>query len=85
MTTGTNDISTLWQPVIRAFADYGLTNIQPILAAELAAHNQIVTMLLNDLAEFTTDRQRKYGVSVQGDMYEVDEYGRAPTQVRQTW
>lgn len=81
MTTGTNDISTLLATRNQSVADYGLTNIQPILAAELAAHNQIVTMLLNDLAEFTTDRQRKYGVSVQGDMYEVDEYGRAPTQV----
>lgn len=81
MTTGTNDISTLLAARNQSVAEYGLTNIQPILAAELAAHNQIVTMLTTDLAEFTTDRQRKYGVSVQGDMYEVDEYGRAPTQV----
>lgn len=81
MTTGTNDISTLLAARNQSVADYGLTNIQPILAAELQAHNAIVTMLTTDLAEFTTDRQRKYGVSVQGDMYEVDEYGRAPTQV----
>ncbi len=81
MTTGTNDISTLLAARNQSVAEYGLTNIQPILAAELQAHNGIVTMLLNDLAEFTTDRQRKYGVSVQGDMYEVDEYGRAPTQL----
>lgn len=81
MTTGTNDISVLLAARNQSVAQYGLTNIQPILAAELQAHNQIVMMLLSDLAEFTTDRQRKYGVSVQGDMYEVDEYGRAPSQL----
>lgn len=81
MTTGTNDISTLLAARNQSVADYGMDNIIPILNRELAAHNEIATMLLQDLAETTTDRQRKYGVSISGDMYEVDEYGRAPTQV----
>src|SRR5678815_2825799 len=80
MTTGTHDISTLLASRNTSVADFGMENIVPVLQKELAAHNQIVTTLVNDLAEFTTDRQRKYGISVAGDMYEVDEYGRAPTQ-----
>lgn len=81
MTTGTNDISTLLATRDQSVIEFGLNDIQTVLAAELTAHNAIVTMLLTDLATYTTDRQRKYGTSVAGDMYEVDEYGRAPTQV----
>jgi hypothetical protein len=75
------DISTLLAARDTSVIAFGLNNIIPILNAELAAHNQIVTMMLGDLVEFSTDRQRKYGVSIQGDMYEVDEYGRAPSQL----
>ena len=81
MTTGTNDISTLLASRNQSIAAFGLTNIIPILNRELAAHNQMVRGMLSGLATFTTDRQRKYGTSSQADMYEVDEYGRAPTQV----
>lgn len=81
MTTGTHDISTLLAARDQSVADFGLDKILPIIQSELARHNEIVTTLVSDLATFTTDRQRKYGISVGGDMYEVDEYGRAPTQV----
>lgn len=81
MTTGTHDLSTLLAARDQSAAEFGLDNIIPIINRELAAHNQIVAMLLRDLAGYTTDRQRKYGTSIAGDMYEVDEYGRAPTQV----
>ena len=81
MTTGTHDISTLLANRNQSVAEYGLDRIVPVLRAELARHNAIVRTLTSDLAGFTTDRQRKYGVSVAGDMYEVDEYGRAPTQL----
>jgi len=81
MTTGTHDISTLLASRNQSVAEFGLVNIIPILNAELEAHNMIVTDFVSDLAEFTTDRQRKYGVSVTGDMIEVDEYGRSQTQV----
>lgn len=81
MTTGTHDISTLLASRDQSAAEFGLNNLQAIIARELEAHNRIAMTLVTDLAEFTTDRQRKYGISVGGDMYEVDEYGRAPTQV----
>lgn len=81
MTTGTNDISTLLAARDQSVASFGLNNIVSILQAELARHNAIVMDLVGDLATITTDRQRKYGVSVAGEMFEVDEYGRAPTQV----
>lgn len=81
MTTGTLDISTLLATRDQSVAEFGLNNILPIINGELARHNAIVQTMVSDLATFTTDRQRKYGISVAGDMYEVDEYGRAPTQV----
>jgi hypothetical protein len=81
MTTGTNDLSTLLAARNTSAAAFGIDNIIPILQRELAAHNALVTGMLTGLAEFTTDRQRKYGSSQTGDMFEVDEYGRAPTQL----
>lgn len=81
MTTGTHDITTLLASRDQSVAEFGLDSIQTIIEGELARHNAIVQTLVSDLATFTTDRQRKYGISVAGDMYEVDEYGRAPTQV----
>jgi hypothetical protein len=81
MTTGTHDLSTLLEARNQSVADYGLDKIMPILRSELAVHNGIVRTLTSDLAVTTTDRQRKYGTSIAGDMYEVDEYGRAPTQL----
>lgn len=81
MTTGTHDISTLLAARFQSAATYGLDTIQRILEADVAAHNQIVQSLVGDLCELTTDRQRKYGTSISGEMVEVDEYGRAATQV----
>jgi len=81
MTTGTHDISTLLAARFQSAATYGLDTIQRILEADVAAHNQIVQSLVGDLCEITTDRQRKYGTSISGEMVEVDEYGRSATQV----
>jgi hypothetical protein len=36
--------------------------------------------MAGEMCEFTTDRQRIYGTSAGGEMVEVDEYGKAPTQ-----
>ena len=57
-----------------------MDTITRILAADLAAHNAIVQDMISELCEVGTDRQRIYGTSTTGDMIEVDEYGRAPTQ-----
>lgn len=78
--TGTQDISTLLAARFSSAAAYGLDSIQQVLAADIAAHNALVADMVGELADVTTDRQRIYGTSVSGEMVEVDEYGRAPTQ-----
>jgi hypothetical protein len=78
--TGTFDISTLLAARFQSVAAYGMDTIVPILQADLAAHNQIMLDLVSSLADPTADRQRISGSSMTGDMIEVDEYGRAPTQ-----
>lgn len=81
MTTGTHDINTLLATRYQSVAEYGVDKIQTVLAADLQAHNIIMQELVSDLCEVTTDRQRKYGTSVSGEMVEVDEYGRSQTQL----
>lgn len=78
--TGTYDISTLLATRFQSAAEFGLDTIQQVLAADLAAHNMIVMEMMGDICEITTDRQRIYGTSQDGEMIEVDEFGRAPTQ-----
>jgi len=78
--TGTYDISSLLAARFQSVAEFGLDTIQQVLAADIAAHNAIVNQMVNEMAELTTERQRIYGTSTDGDMIEVDELGRAPTQ-----
>jgi len=78
--TGTYDINTLLATRLSSAAAFGLSTIQDVLQADLAAHNAIVADMLRDLAEFSSDRQRTYGAGVTGEMVEVDEYGRSPSQ-----
>jgi hypothetical protein len=80
MPTGTSDISTLLAARFQSAAAFGLDEIQRVLAADVAAHNAIVTEMVSGLCEVTGDRQRRYGTSVSGEMVEVDEYGRSQTQ-----
>lgn len=77
---GTFDISSLLAARFQSAAEYGLDTIQRVLEADLAAHNAIVNEMVAEMCEITTDRQRQYGSSTDGEMVEVDEYGRAPTQ-----
>ena len=78
-TTGTFDISALLAARFQSVADYGLDTVEQVLRADIAAHNQIVNEMVGDMCENTTDRQRLYGSSADGDMNEVDEYGKSPT------
>jgi len=78
--TGTYDISALLKVRFQTVAEFGMDTIQAVLEADLAAHNQIVQEMVGEFCEITTDRQRVYGTSVSGDMTEVDEYGRSPSQ-----
>lgn len=84
LNTGTYDISSLLAARFQSAAEYGLDTIQRVLQADLAAHNAIVNDMLTTLCEPTTERQRIYGTSADGEMVEVDEFGRAPTQSPKT-
>jgi hypothetical protein len=77
---GTYDVSTLLASRFTSANAFGLTTIAEVLQADLAAHNTIVTEMLSDLADPTTDVQRIYGSSSGGAMVKVDEYGRSATQ-----
>lgn len=81
MPTGTQTIETLLAARIQSVAEFGMDTIQQVLAADVAAHNRIVEDLSTGLCEFTTERQRIYGTSISSEMTEVDEFGRAATQI----
>lgn len=78
--TGTLDISSLKAARFQSAAEFGLDKISAVIQADVAAHNDIVSSMLADMCELTSDRQRLYGTSADGEMVEVDEYGRGPTQ-----
>lgn len=78
---GTHDISTLLAARFQSVAEFGVDTIAQVLASDLAAHNMLTMEMVGQLCEVTSDRQRIYGTAAEGEMYEVDEYGRAPTQV----
>lgn len=82
--TGTYDISSLLAARFQSAAAFGLDTIQRVLVADVAAHNALVIEMLAEMCDVTTDRQRKYGTSADGEMVEVDEFGRAPTQSPKT-
>jgi hypothetical protein len=77
---GTLTIDDLLATTHQSAADFGLDNIAAILQADLETHNQLVEEMVSAFADVTTDRQRIYGVSSDGTMHKVDEFGRAPTQ-----
>lgn len=78
--TGTYDISSLLKVTFQTVAEFGMDTIAQVLQRDLAAWNAMVSEMVSELCEVTTDRQRIYGTSVAGEMLEVDEYGLAPTQ-----
>lgn len=80
MPTGTYSIATLLAANNQSAASFGLSNIEEILAADLAAYNAVVDEMFGEIAGVTTDRLRMYGGSTDGEMIEVDEFGKAPTQ-----
>jgi hypothetical protein len=80
--TGTFDISSRW-----AFAgEQSVACVvrhrqhRSILAADNEAYNAQVDDFLSDFTTTTTDRQVLAGSSIGGNMVELDEYGRPPTQ-----
>lgn len=78
--TGTYDISSLLKARFQSVAEFGLDTIVRVLNSDLAAHNALVMEMVSEMCEVTTDRQRIYGTSANGEMQEVDEYGKSSTQ-----
>lgn len=78
--TGSLTIDDLLAVEHQSAAEFGLDTINEVLQADIDAHNAIVEDLVGELCEITTDRQRIYGASQQGEMVEVDEFGRSRTQ-----
>jgi hypothetical protein len=77
---GSYDISTLLAVTAQSVKKFGVDTVAQVLQADLDAHNSIMGMMINELCEVSTDALRVYGASSTGEMLEVDEYGRAPTQ-----
>lgn len=78
--TGTHGLQDLLANESQSVIDYGMENIQPVLEAELAAHNAVMQDAVGALAVQTTERAETYGASLGGEMIETDEYARVPTQ-----
>lgn len=78
--TGTASIADLQAARFTSLASFGVTRIASALQADLAVHNQLMTEVLGSFAEITSDRQRIYGTSDSGQMLEIDEFSRGPTQ-----
>ena len=80
---GTHDLASLRENRFQSVADFSETILNEIIQADIAAHNAVVQEMESDLVAATTDRQRIYGVSVEGEFQEVDEFSRVPTQMYQ--
>lgn len=78
--TGTYDISSLLSIRFQSVAEFGEDTVADILQRDLDAWNQLVTEMVSEMAEVTTERQRIYGTSHAGEMQETDEYGKTSTQ-----
>lgn len=81
MPTGTHTLSDLLSVRFQSVVEFGIDRIVPVLQADLAVHNTLVTEMLTGLCDITTDQLRRYGTSVEGEMVEVDEFGRSPAQI----
>jgi len=77
---GTVSLEDLRANRLSSAAEYGLDTIQAALNRDLANTNTRIQDAISNLAAFTDDRQRVYGVGGQIIPTEVDEFGRARTK-----
>lgn len=82
--TGTLQISDLLAIRNQSVVAFGEDAVAATLQRDLEAHNRNVSDMMAELAETTTDRQRRYGSTFDTEMVDVDEYGRGPTQKQVT-
>lgn len=80
MKTGILEITDLLAVDNRTVLDFGIERVQAAIQAELAAHNAQMLEMVSFLARPTQERSGTYGVPQSGELLEVDQYGRAPTQ-----
>lgn len=80
MPTGTHDINDLLAVDFQTAEEFGLDDLARVLQRDLDAHNTVVNEAVKEMAEITTEKEGVYGTSADGEMQEVDEYGKAPTQ-----
>ncbi|MEO1631120.1 MAG: hypothetical protein AAFU38_10100 [Bacteroidota bacterium] len=80
MPTGSYSFDDLLVNRFQTVGEFGLDTIQPVLAAELAAHNAVMEEMLAGLAETTSDVERIYGSAVGGQMLDADEFAVGQTQ-----
>jgi hypothetical protein len=80
LNTGESTLQDLIAAKNLSFAQFGIPNIERILAYDQAAWNLQVSELMTELCEISTDQQRIYGASTDGVLTEVDELGRSNTQ-----
>lgn len=81
---GTHDVSSTFAARLSAIPNFqgqNMDRVQQALEQELAAHNGLMTEMVGELADVTTQRLRTYGAAQGGAMIKVDEYGRGPTQI----
>lgn len=75
-TNGTYVLADLMENRFQSAADFGLNTIAQVLQDDLQAHNTIINDMVADFAETSTDVQRIYGTSGDGEMLEGDELDR---------
>ena len=78
--TGTHDIESLLATRFTSVIEFGMDTIEEVLRRDLQVHNELTADIMGPLVAMSEDRRRLAGSSTQIDMYEVDEYGRGPTQ-----
>lgn len=78
---GHGTIETLLAARFHTIVEFDRDTIRQIIDNDLSAHNQLVQDMLMGFVRFTTEKMLRTGTSMDGEMYEVDEHGRAPTQI----
>ncbi len=78
--TGTLTLKDLHSERHQSVATFGMDTIVEVIQRDMAAYNRQLTDMFTLLADRTMDRLRVSGASAAGEMVDVDEVGRAPTQ-----
>lgn len=83
---GTLDVlSTLnAQASSQTVAQFGEDRVYAELVRAFGIHNQLLRDAISGWCEFTTDRLRRYGGNVEGEMQPLDEYGSPDAQKMKT-